>query len=244
MTWLANSSRAAWPSACTARAVPRAASSAARFLPKKSSSQLADSWAFPILTTLPASGGGTRPLAEKRWRVASSWPLTCGSSAARLTSAAACARAQRAWVTFRLGLLSSARVTSVLSCSSPNARHQSVARGIGEVAVLSPTDSALRIVAIGLMPDRSAQPVKPVAIRAVAATLATLMTAMRREARHIGSTGGSPARFTQSDGSASVREATRGAVQEGQEVRKVMVSHQSVRLRVFCGLGWLAQRCP
>jgi hypothetical protein len=60
---LASSTRAASASACAARAAPNAESSAAWFLPKKSSSQLAESCSVPLLRTAPASGGGTAPLA-------------------------------------------------------------------------------------------------------------------------------------------------------------------------------------
>jgi hypothetical protein len=60
---LASSKRAAWASASAALAVPSAASSAARFLPKKSSSQLTLSCAVPLLRMEPASGAGTAPLA-------------------------------------------------------------------------------------------------------------------------------------------------------------------------------------
>ena len=132
-------------------------------------------------------------------------------------------------------------MTRVLSCSSPNARHQSVASGawaVVVVGVVSPSDSALRTVATGLMPDRSAQPVRPVAINTVAATLAALMTAMRNEACHTGKGGASPAGLRWSAGSASVRRVARGKVQdaeEEQEKREVMVSHQSMGLWMWKG---------
>ena len=83
------------------------------------------------------------------------------------------------------------------------------------------------------MPDMSAQPVRPVAITTAAATLAALITAMRNEACHTGRAGASPDGLRRSAGSASVRLATRGKVQEGQEVRDVMVSHQSMGLGIF-----------
>ena len=111
------------------------------------------------------------------------------------------------------------------------------------VGIASPRASALRTVATGLMPDMSAQPVRPVAIRTVAATLAALMTAIRKVACHTGKAGAPPPGFRRPADSASVRLATRGKVQEGQEVWEVMVSHQLMGLGVFWRSGWQGQRC-
>ena len=162
-TTLADSStRAAWASASAAWAVPRAASSAERYLPKKSSSQLALSCSVPLSRMVPASGAGMAPLRVYSWRVASNAPFTCGSRAASATSVTASARASRVWAILRLGLSCSACLTRRSSCGSPQACHQSLATGLGNFtaveAVGRPRLSGWRSWAWGSMPDMSAQP--------------------------------------------------------------------------------------
>ena len=179
---LASSTRAACASAWLARSWPMADASAARWRPKRSSSQLALIVALLFQRMVPASGGGTAPFFVKRWSLMSSEPLTCGARAAPAASTAACACTRRACTVCMLGALARALSIRPLSWVSPHALHQS-ACGQGVSAAAAPACAGcISACDAGATPAVLAQPATSAA---VASTAPSMVAAVSRLAGNV-----------------------------------------------------------
>src|SRR5437764_9750267 len=128
-------------------------------------------------------------LAEKRWRVASNVPLTCGPADAWVAATLAAALSTRAWLTRRFGLSATARSTSADKVGSPNSVHQAGAMAAAFAAVFAaalsprPTWAGASGFAWGSMPPVLAQPANVITM-VEARAMTSAATVGRRRLAH------------------------------------------------------------